>query len=230
MTRQAASDAQKNQVINFGYFHTEREELKRLINKVGYDALMRKNPNPMEDNIDMAQHSITNLKHPHQSDSNHAASVSYVNITVSTNTFSLIGEINDKIQESEERSIKAVQLENVFKKVMRDDLFIIDDDDIHKVAVVKKDFHKIKQQTYQFKIDYDSSIKYYSTSLGVNVVYLPTGYYTIVFEMYFSDKIDPDEITVNATSGTLSVSSTNTKKSSDHTRSVINFNKAVIYP
>ena len=33
---QAASDAQKNDVINFGYFHTERGELKRLINEVGY--------------------------------------------------------------------------------------------------------------------------------------------------------------------------------------------------
>ena len=39
---QAASDAQKNQVINFGYFHTERGELKRLINEVSYDALNRK--------------------------------------------------------------------------------------------------------------------------------------------------------------------------------------------
>ena len=44
---QAASNAQKNQVINFGYFHTERGELKRLINEVGYDALNRKNPDPM---------------------------------------------------------------------------------------------------------------------------------------------------------------------------------------
>ena len=41
---------------------------------------------------------------------------------------------------------------------MRNDLFIIDDDDIHKVAVVNKDFHKINQPTYQFEIDYDSSI------------------------------------------------------------------------
>ena len=30
---QAASNAQKNQVISFGYFHTERGELKRLLNK-----------------------------------------------------------------------------------------------------------------------------------------------------------------------------------------------------
>ena len=41
---QAASDAQKNEVINFGYFHTQRGELKRLINDVSSEALNRKNP------------------------------------------------------------------------------------------------------------------------------------------------------------------------------------------
>ena len=220
---QAASDAQRNEVINFGYFHTERGELKRLINKVSYDALNRKNPDPMEDDIDMAYHSIINLKDPQPSDGSYAASVNFVNNTVND-------IINKKIQESEERSIRAVQQENVFEKVMVDDLFILDDDDIHKVSVVNKEFHKVNQQTYQFKIDYDSSIGYYSTRLGVNVVYLPIGYYTIVFEMYFSDKIDHDKITINALSGTLSVSKINTKKSSDHTRSVINFYKAIIYP
>ena len=220
---QAASDAQRNEVINFGYFHTERGELKRLINKVSYDALNRKNPDPMEDDIDMANHSIINLKDPQPSDGSYAASVNFVNNTVND-------IINKKIQESEERSIRAVQQENVFEKVMVDDLFILDDDDIHKVSVVNKEFHKVNQQTYQFKIDYDSSIGYYSTRLGVNVVYLPIGYYTIVFEMYFSDKIDHDKITINALSGTLSVSKINTKKSSDHTRSVINFYKAIIYP
>ena len=65
---------------------------------------------------------------------------------------------------------------------------------------------------------------------GVNVVYLPIGYYTIVYEMYFSNKIDPDKITINSSSGTLSVSKINTKLSSDHTRSVINFYKAMIHP
>ena len=113
---------------------------------------------------------------------------------------------------------------------MVDDLFILDDDDIHKLAVVDKDFHKVNQQTYLFKIDYDSEIRYYSTRLGVNNVYLPIGYYTIVFEMYFSNKIDVDKITINASSGTLSVSKINTKLSSDHTRSVINFYKAMIHP
>ena len=72
---QAASDAQKNEVINFGYFHTERGELKRLINSVSSGALNRKDPDPMEDDIDMAKHSIINLKDPQPSNSNYAASV-----------------------------------------------------------------------------------------------------------------------------------------------------------
>ena len=184
----------------------------------------------MQGNLNMANHSIINLKDPQPSDSSYAASVNFVNNTVNGSNVIINGEINKKIKESEERAIEAVQQENVFEKVMVDDLFILEDDDIHKVAVVDKDFHKVNQQTYQFKIDYDSEIGYYSTRLSVNVVYLPIGYYTIVFEMYCSDKIDPDKITIKSSSGTLSVSKINTKKSSDNTRSVINFYKAIIYP
>ena len=184
----------------------------------------------MQGNLNMANHSIINLKDPQPSDSSYAASVNFVNNTVNGSNVIINDIINKKIQESEERSIEAVQQENVFEKVMVDDLFILDDDDIKKVAVVNKEFHKVNQQTYQFKIDYDSSIGYYSTRLGVNVVYLPIGYYTIVFEMYFSDKIDHDKITINALSGTLSVSKINTKLSAYHTRSVINFYKAIIFP
>ena len=226
---QAAYDAQKNRVINFGYFHTERGELKRLINEVSSDALNRKDPDPMEDDIDMANHSIINLKDPQPSDSSYAASVNFVHTTINDSNAIINGVIDTKIKASEERSIQAVQQENVFEKVMVEDLFILDDDDIHKVAVVDKDFHKVNQQTYQFKIDYDSSIGYYSTGLGVNILYLPIGYYTIVFEMYFSNKIDADKITINASSDTLSVNKINTKLSSNYTRSVINFYKAMIY-
>ena len=58
------------------------------------------------------------------------------------------------------------------------------------------------------------------------------GNYTMTFELYFSNKIDTDEITImiNAESGTLSVRKINTKTSSDHIRSIINFYKAIVYP
>ena len=214
----------KGRAIDFGYFKKQRDY---LLPKDGSES--------MEGNLNMIdskgnKHSIIGLKDPQPSDASYAASVNFVNKTVNGSNVIINDIINKKIQESEERSIEAVQQENVFEKVMVDDLFILDDDDIHKVAVVDKDFHKVNQETYLFKIDYDSEIGYYSTRLSVNVVYLPIVYYTIIFEMYFSDKIDQDKITINALSGTLSVSKINTKKSSDHTRSVINFYKAIIYP
>ena len=147
---QAASDAQKNGVINFGYFHTERGELKRLINDVSSEALNRNDPDPMEDDIDMANHSIVNLKEPEDHQATYAANVKLVANAIVDNNTTLQTEIDSKIEASEERSIQAVQQEKVFEKVMLDDLFKLDDIDIHKVAVIDKDFHKVNQQTYQF--------------------------------------------------------------------------------
>ena len=95
---------------------------------------------------------------------------------------------------------------------------------------VNKDHHKVNQKTYLFRIDYDSQIGYYATRLSIDLVYLPVGNYTMAFELYFSNKIDTDEITINAESGTLSVTKINTKTSSDHTRSIISFYKVIIYP
>ena len=225
----------KGRAIDFGYFKKQRDYLVQRMGEEDSDLLPKDGSESMEGNLNMTdsrgnKHSIIGLKDPQPSDASYAASVNFVNRTVNGSNVIINGVIDKKIKESEERSIRAVQQENVFEKVMVDDLFILEDDDIHKVAVVDKDFHKVNQQTYQFKIDYDSEIGYYSTRLSVNVVYLPIGYYTIVFEMYFSDKIDQNKITVNASSGTISVSKINTKLSSDNTRSVINFYKAMIHP
>ena len=43
----------KNMAINYGYFHTQRGDLKRLINDTAYNALNRKRPDAMEDNINI---------------------------------------------------------------------------------------------------------------------------------------------------------------------------------
>ena len=199
----------KGRAIDFGYFKKQRDY---LLPKDGSD--------PMEGNLNMTdsrgtKHSIVGLKDPQPSDSSYAASVNFV---------------NNKIKESEERSIRSLNQENVFKKVMDDGLFIEDDDDIHQIGVVDKDFHKVNKKTYHFQIDYDNSIGYYSTRLGVNVVYLPIGYYILAFEMFFSDKIDNNNITVDCLSGTLQILSKNTKYSSNHSRSIFNFRKTVARP
>ena len=42
----------------------------------------RKNPDPMESNIDMDNHDIVNLRDPQAHDGSHAATVSFVNTTI----------------------------------------------------------------------------------------------------------------------------------------------------
>lgn len=182
----------------------------------------------MQGNLNMGNHSITNLKDPQSSDNTFAATVNFVKNSINDESSTIYDVIDRKIEESEERSIKAIEQENVFKKVMDDDEFKEDDDDIHKIGVVQKDFHKIDHRTYEFKIDYDSSIGYYSTRLSIDLVYLPTGNYTMVYEMYVEDGITIDEI--NATSGTLAAVKTSSKIIGTKTRSVIIFNKYVIIP
>ena len=225
---QAASDAQKNEVINFGYFHTERGELKRLINDVAYDALNRKNPDPMEDDIHMANHNITNLKDPQPSDASHAASVDFVNTSINHSNTRISDIIDEKIKASETHSIDSIDKENVFKIVMDDDEFKEDDDDIHKIGVKDKNFHSVNKKTYEFKIDYDPSIGYYSTRLSIDLIYLPVGSYTMVYEMYVDDGMTIDEI--DALSGTLSVGKINSRIDETNTRSIIHFTKNMLRP
>ena len=155
--------AQSNDAINFEYFHGQRGQLKREINDVAAAALNRKYPDPMEDSIDMANHSIIRLKDPKSSDSFHASTVNYVNRTISDNNAVINTLITDKVSESEALNIKANRQENEFSFVMDDDLFREDDDDIVKVRKVDKDYYDINKATYQFKIKYDSAIGYYST-------------------------------------------------------------------
>ena len=223
---QAAQNAQSNDVINFRYFHGQRGQLKREINDVAAAALNRKNPDPMEDSIDMGNHSIIRLKDPKSSDSFHASNVNYVNRTISDNNAVINSLIEDKVSEAEALNIKANRQDNEFSFVMDDDLFKEDDDDITKVRKVDKDYYDINKATYQFKIKYDSAIGYYSGKLSIDLRPLDLGEYTIAFEMYYGNQVDQDQVVVDAVSDTLNVSRNNTNTFSDHSRTIINFHKS----
>ena len=211
-----------------------------LVSKAFVDAKIAKLPKPATDvlktdgskamngNLDMANNSIINLKEPGASDSNHAASVKFVNTIINNSESSMINLINDKIKKSEEGSIEVVQHENVFKKVMDDDEFKEDDSDIHKVGVRNKNFHLVNKKTYEFKIDYDPSLGYYSTRLSIDLIYLPVGSYTMVYEMYIDNGITVDEI--DSTSGTLVVGKINSKIDGTKTHSIVHFTKYTISP
>ena len=61
----SAQPAQDNEVINFGYFHTQRGDLKRLINEVASESLSRTdNGDKMEVNLYMNNNKIYNLADP----------------------------------------------------------------------------------------------------------------------------------------------------------------------
>ena len=202
-------------------------EIKK-IPRVATDVLKIDGSKAMTGALDMGNHNIINLKEPEASDSNHAASVKFVNTIVNNSESGMINLINDKIKKSEEGSIEAVQQENVLKKVMDDDEFKEDDSDIHKVGVRNKNFHLVNKKTYEFKIDYDSSLGYYSTRLSIDLIYLPVGSYTMVYEMYIDNGITVDEI--DSTSGTLVVGKINSKIDGTKTRSIIHFTKYTISP
>ena len=213
--------------LNFKYFHSQRGDLLRQINEVGSKALSLDESDPMGGNLDMNGNNIIRLKDPLPSNSQYAASVNFVNKTISESNANLSKIIDLKITEAEKFNIKSSTQNNAFLFVMDNDLFKEDDNDITKVGEVDKDFYQIKKATYQFTIKYDTSIKYYSSRLSIDLISLPLGEYTLVFEMYYSGKTDQNQVTVNASSGTLTVSRTNTNTFSDHSRSIINFHKYI---
>ena len=181
-------------------------------------------------NILMIKLSIEKLhkkSDPLPSNSQYAASVNFVNKSISDSNANLSKIIDSKIREAEKFSIKSSTQNNAFLYVMDDGLFKEDDDDITKVGKVEKDFYQNKKETYQFTIKYDSSIKYYTTRLSIDLISLPLGEYTLVFEMYYSNKTNQNQVTVSATSGSLTVSRTNTNTFGDHSRSMINFHKYI---
>jgi len=77
---------QDNEVINFGYFYTQRDLLIRIINKIGSESLSRtKASDKMEVDLNIGNHEIRNLKGPLPSNPQYAATVNFVNKTVSDN-------------------------------------------------------------------------------------------------------------------------------------------------
>ena len=225
----------KGRAIDFSYFKKQRDYLVRRMVEEDGDLLPKDGSESMEGNLNMTdsrgdKHSIIGLKDPQPSDSSYAASVNFVNTTVNGSNVIINGVIDKKIQESEEAAIESIIQENVFDKVMTDNLFKEDDDGIKFISTINYNLlHKINQMTYLFTIDYDSNKSYYSARLSIDLRYLNISTYTMVFEMKFVSDIDQNKITVNAVSGTLNQVNTKTKIINfDHgyySRSIINFHK-----
>ena len=207
---QAASDAQKYDVVNWGKIHEIRGDLKIEINQVASDALNRTNPDPMLDPIDMGNNFITNVKEPGPSNSNYATTVNFVNKT-----------INDRLK----HSVQSADTSNAFQYVMDDPAGqFYDEDDIKEIKKTDKDFHKSNKETYEMQLLLDSR-GYYSSRLGVNMYILPNGEYSLVYELYYPNSIDSSTVQISAISAVETVSKVTTNVFNNHTRSIIHLHK-----
>ena len=217
-----------------------------LVSKAFMDAEISKLPKPdtdvlkldgskaMTGDLDMNNNEIKKLKYPQPSDVGYAAPVDYVNATIAGNNTVISNIIDVRLRESEERSIQSVQQENVFKKVMTDNLFKEDDDRIEFLSTINYNLlHRIYHLTYLFRIKKDPP-ESYNSRLSIDLRYLPTGTYTMVFEMKFFPQIDHDKVSVNAVSSSLNQVSTKTRvikfDYGYYSRSIINFNKSFTNP
>ena len=141
-----------------------------LVSKAFVDAEISKLPKPdtdvlkldgskaMTGALDMNNNEIKNLKYPQPSDASYAASVDFVNNTIGGNNTVISNIIDVRLRESEEKSIQSVLQENVFKKVMTDNLFKEDDDRIEFLSTINYNLlHRINHLTYLFRIKKRSS-------------------------------------------------------------------------
>lgn len=109
---------------------------------------------------------------------------------------------------------------------MEYDEFKEDDNDIHKIGVENKDFHTINKKAYKFEIDYDPNEGdgEYSSRLSIDLVFLPYGNYTMVFEMYFDDGLNVEQL--NATAATLIINKQILTTSKTNIKNIIQFTKS----
>ena len=109
--------------LNFKYFHSQRGDPERQINEAGSKALSIDGSDPMGGNLDMNGNNIIRLKDPLPSNSHYAASVNFVNKSISDSNANLSKIIDSKITEAEKFNIKSSTQNNAFLFVMDNDLF-----------------------------------------------------------------------------------------------------------
>ena len=217
---QAASDAQKYDVVNWGKIHEIRGDLKREINQVASDALNRNNPDPMLDPIDMGNNFITNIKDPQPLNSQYAATVNFVNKTVSDNNSTIVTNYQKYVDDRLKYSVQSADKSNAFQYVMDNPAGqFYDEDDIKGIKKTNKDYHKINKETYEMQLLLDSR-GYYSSRLGVNMYILPNGEYSLVYELYYPNSVDSSTVQISAISSVETVSKVTTNLFSNHTRSI----------
>ena len=158
--------------------------------------------------LDMGGNEIKNLKTPETKDVDYAASVNYVNKTVSNSNSVLQTQWRDHVSERFDYAVDK-EMENDFKYALegnRGNEFV-DELNIKGMGVItSKDFHPINKRTVHFDLEFKKD--HFKSSFAVNLRYAPKSYkYTVVCEMFWDDSV-----TSSIELATLRASSLNTSE------------------
>ena len=108
----------------------------------------------MQGNLNMGKNFINNLKDPGPTNSNFAATVNFVNNTISNNNSTIVTNYQKCVDDRLKHSVQSANTSNAFQYVM--------------------DNPAINKETYEMQLLLDSK-GYYSSRLGVNMYLLQNG-------------------------------------------------------
>ena len=176
--------------------------------KTHVNSLVSKAGDAMTGDLDMSGNEIKNLKEASSSDATFAASVNYVNKTVSNSNGVLQTQWQDHVSERFDYTVDK-EMENDFKYALEGNHGneFVDELDIKGMGVItSKDFHPINKRTVHFDLEFKKD--HFKSSFAVNLRYAPNSYkYTVVCEMFWDDNV-----TNSIELATLKASSLNTSE------------------
>ena len=118
---------------------------------------------------------------------------------------------------------------NAFKYVM--DIpanHLTDEDDVEfgNLVTLKSSPHTINKNVVDTKLLFDAGDGYYSSRIGINLYVLPSGSYTLAFELIWSgDDVDRDSLSLNGISAVETIHNVSNKVFDNYSRLIVQFSK-----
>ena len=118
---------------------------------------------------------------------------------------------------------------NAFKYVMDTPAnHLTDEDDVEfgNLVTLKSSPHTINKNFVDTKLLFDAGDGYYSSRIGINLYVLPSGSYTLAFELIWSSNdVDRDNLTLNGISAVETIHNVSTKVFDNYSRLIVQFSK-----
>ena len=105
---------------------------------------------------------------------------------------------------------------------------LTDEDDVEfgNLVTLKSSPHTINKNVVDTKLLFDTGDGYYSSRIGINLYVLPSGSYTLAFELIWSSNdVDRDNLTLTGISAVETIHNVSTKVFDNYSRLIVQFSK-----